>query len=208
MNPEFLVNLLRSPFYRMYIDVVSTGSIRDRLYFRDLRTIRVPVVSPTEQVVISEIVHRGERETRRLVDEITRQKALATGRLHGLVNACSTYASDAVDPEAAFKVLTDQWRRETGHYSSISRKVQHPAYQRIIAMKESAIPLILRELRERPAHWFVALRAITGFSPDSGSAGLKSATEAWLRWGKEHGYINDDDQLPAAMILRYIGPPD
>ena len=42
MDPEFLVHLLRSPFYRMYIDVITTGSIRDRLYFRHLETIRVP----------------------------------------------------------------------------------------------------------------------------------------------------------------------
>ena len=42
LNPDFLVDLLRSPFYRMYINVITTGSIRNRLYFRDLQKIRTP----------------------------------------------------------------------------------------------------------------------------------------------------------------------
>jgi len=41
----------------------------------------------------------------------------------------------------------EQWRRETGMHSSVTKKVQHPAYRKIIDMGEKALPWILRELR-------------------------------------------------------------
>lgn len=190
LKPEFLLNLLRAPFYRMYIDVVSTGSIRDRLHPRDLRKMRVPEVSRSEQVVVSEIVRRTEDELRRLQEDAVNQRAVATGRLHKLVNASAALASDTENLEAAFATLADQWRRETAMYSSIQKKVEHLAYQKIIAMGEDAVPLILRELEARPAYWFAALKAITKASPTGIGSGLKQATTTWLRWGKKQGYID------------------
>jgi hypothetical protein len=93
--------------------------------------------------------------------------------------------------EASFREHAEQWRRETGMDSSISKKVQHPAYQSIIALGEKALPLILRELRDRPAHWFSALKAIANESPllpDEGT-NPKRARAAWLKWGQERGLI-------------------
>ncbi len=53
-----------------------------------------------------------------------------------------------------------------------------------------AIPLILRDLRQQPDHWFWALRSITGENPiqpkDRGRV-VKMA-EAWLEWGRQRGY--------------------
>jgi hypothetical protein len=61
-------------------------------------------------------------------------------------------------------------------------------------MGPDAIPLILRELQRRPEHWFWALNAITREDPiDPEYAGnVRKMTQAWLEWGRERGYIDDD----------------
>lgn len=93
--------------------------------------------------------------------------------------------------ELLFNALTKEWYRETSMFSSISKKVMHPAYQQIIGMGEQAVPLILHELQRRPAHWFEALRAITGDSPvPPEHAGIVRIMAAdWIEWGKRRGYI-------------------
>ena len=70
--------------------------------------------------------------------------------------------------------------------------VMHSAYQRIIGMGSTAIPLILEELRHESDHWFWALRAITGENPvEEGDQGRVShMRQAWLDWGTDKGYIS------------------
>ncbi len=57
-------------------------------------------------------------------------------------------------------------------------------------MGPAIIPFLFRELEKRTGHWHRALRRITGADPvppaDRGNIG--KIAEAWLRWGKEHGY--------------------
>ena len=89
-----------------------------------------------------------------------------------------------------FVALAEQWRRDTRHLSQVTRKVAHPAYLRITGMGEAVVPLLLEELRERPAHWFAALRATTNFDPSPAEANPSQAREAWLEWGKSQGYID------------------
>lgn len=102
----------------------------------------------------------------------------------------STSQENDADHSQKFQSLANQWRKETRHLSLISDIVLNTAYQQIIGMGASAIPLILQELKEQPDHWFWALRSIVGESPipaaDRGR--LSKMTEAWLAWGKEHGY--------------------
>jgi len=89
-----------------------------------------------------------------------------------------------------FNELADQWEDETWAYSFVERKVLHPAYQRIIGMGRDAVPLILRRLQEQgPDHWFWALEMITGENPAEGTDNMEGATDAWLAWGREIGYI-------------------
>ncbi len=193
LNPEFLLALLRSPFYRMYIDWGTTGSIRNRLYLPDLRGIRIPAeVSPKQQALIAETARRNEEETTDLLRRITEGRQIVVDGIHALIEGAETRQPAKADADIRewFASLAEQWRRETGPYSSISRKVKHPAYQKIIAMGEPAIPLILREMRERPGHWFTALRAIVRTPPPNEGADIGRATGAWLEWGKEHGYLD------------------
>lgn len=88
-----------------------------------------------------------------------------------------------------FRVLAEKWISETEHTSSIKKACMHPAYQRIIGMGRNAIPLLLRELQDNPDHWFWALHAITGEDPGQDEDTFDGAVRAWLRWGREKGFI-------------------
>jgi hypothetical protein len=96
-----------------------------------------------------------------------------------------------VSPELGrkFTELAERWRRETAVLSNVHRIVLHSAYQRIIGLGPVAIPLILKELSERPGHWFWALKAITGEDPVTPGATFKEAVDTWLDWGRARGYI-------------------
>ena len=76
-------------------------------------------------------------------------------------------------------------------YSLVTKKAMHPAYQQIIGMGKTAIPLILFEMMAKPGHWFWALKSITGEDPVSPEqrGDVNEMTQAWLRWGKEKRYI-------------------
>ena len=100
-------------------------------------------------------------------------------------------AEGHVDIETAFHRLAEEWRRETGHLSSITAKSVHPAYQRMIGMGRDVVPLILHDLEREPDHWFWALSAITGEDPiPSEHAGdMDKMAADWIRFGKDRGYL-------------------
>ena len=83
-----------------------------------------------------------------------------------------------------------RWRRETRHWSSLTKMVMHPSYRRIMGMGPDALPFILRELREHPDHWFVALNAITGEDPVPPDSTFDQAVSAWIVWGMKNGYLH------------------
>lgn len=95
------------------------------------------------------------------------------------------------NPALRFNTLKTEWESETAHLSSITEISIHPAYQQIIGMGTIALPYIMDALRKKPGHWFWALKAITGEDPVSPSerGKIKQMAEAWLKWGKEQGYI-------------------
>jgi len=90
--------------------------------------------------------------------------------------------------EERIKRLVDTWRKETGHLSSIDRKVLHPAYQEIISTGERGLPFILRELKSRGGHWFWALRFMAGVDPGVPNQTVEELRNSWLAWGKKKGY--------------------
>ena len=88
-----------------------------------------------------------------------------------------------------FRSLADNWRTERGITSSVTKMVLCPSYQRIIAMGEKAVPLILREMESEgddPDHWFWALEMITGEDPVPAQAygDTVQMAQAWLDWAK------------------------
>ena len=113
-----------------------------------------------------------------------------TYNISGL-NATFSYPIwETAEIELTFLELAEQWRRETGMMSLVTKMSMHPAYQRIIGMGQAVVPLILRELEQEPDHWFWALQAITGANPvrSEQRGRLKKMAEAWIQWGRENGY--------------------
>jgi hypothetical protein len=96
------------------------------------------------------------------------------------------------DPRQRFVRLVGEWKAGRGHSSKLKDLAMHPAYQQIIGMGESAVPLLLEEMKERPDQWDWALRAITGDDPvpHESWGKLTEIAAAWNAWGKERGYIN------------------
>jgi len=89
-----------------------------------------------------------------------------------------------------FRRLEATWTAETGYLSSYTDIVQHAAFQEIVRMGEAVVPLMLRDLEERPRLWVWALPEITGVDPVAPDDGgnIAKMSEAWLRWGRANGY--------------------
>lgn len=110
-------------------------------------------------------------------------------------NEISTHDSESItrqrsEPVLHFSILKAEWEADTALLSSTTEMALHPAYQQIIGMGNVVIPLILGELKEKPGHWFWALKAITGEDPvlPSQRGRIKEMTKMWLCWGREKGY--------------------
>ena len=96
--------------------------------------------------------------------------------------------------EALFREQVKNWKRETGHLSSITKAISHPSYLRIIGLARSSSGheierLLLKELDSEPNHWFDALTAITGEDPVKPEHDFDEAVMAWLSWGRERSII-------------------
>lgn len=94
-----------------------------------------------------------------------------------------------------FERLVAEWHDETDVYSSLLKVISHPAYLKIIAMGDVAIPMILQEMKSGPGHWFPAIEALTvdlramGEEPAKGSSTSSEARAAWVLWGESKGYL-------------------
>lgn len=93
--------------------------------------------------------------------------------------------------ELEFNFLTNGWKKDTWYMSSPIAIAEHPSYQAIVGKGQSVLPMILRDLEDSRAQWFVALRQITGESPvqPEERGNIDAMTSAWLAWGKERQYI-------------------
>jgi hypothetical protein len=91
--------------------------------------------------------------------------------------------------EGVFRDLVEKWRAETWFMSSIRKRISHLDYLSIIGLGPAAVPLLLRELEQAPDHWFWALQAITREDPAPPEADFDQMRNAWLAWGRQHGYL-------------------
>ena len=92
---------------------------------------------------------------------------------------------DATDIADQFRTLAARWKAETALLSSTTAMVAYPAYQAIIALGPPVVPLLLRDLEREPAHWFEALKAITGEDPVPPKewGRVPAMAARWLAWG-------------------------
>jgi len=79
IDSEYLVGLLRTPFYKMYIDVLTTGSIRDRLYPAHLQGMRIPQSLGKDRKEVKNLQRDVDKELSRSAD--------AMSALEGQLNA-------------------------------------------------------------------------------------------------------------------------
>lgn len=123
--------------------------------------------------------------------ECEESRTINEGYKRSIEHSSEPITGQWVYPKIKFLILKAQWERETAMLSSVNEKAMHPAYQQIVGMGQTAIPLILSEMKRKPGHWFWALKAITGEDPilPEQRGRIKEMTEAWLRWGREHGYL-------------------
>ncbi|MCA2008510.1 N-6 DNA methylase [Tritonibacter mobilis] len=77
LDAEYLIGLLRTPFYKLYIDIITTGSIRDRLYPKDLQRILVPKSKRQQQTAIKQL--QGKID-----EEYVRSSEALVGHVRGL----------------------------------------------------------------------------------------------------------------------------
>src|SRR5438034_10855059 len=75
----------------------------------------------------------------------------------------SAFAAETI--EKRFRRLESLWTAETGHLSSTTKIVDHPAFLEILTLGPAVIPLMLRDLEARPRLWVWALPRIVGFDP-------------------------------------------
>lgn len=88
-----------------------------------------------------------------------------------------------------FNIYSTQWKKDCLIESSVAHMAMHPDYQRIIGLGLQALPEIFNDLQQKPDHWFWALNAIVGHDIAEGTETIEEASTAWLKWGKEHGYL-------------------
>ena len=88
-----------------------------------------------------------------------------------------------------FQELAARWRLATEQSSDPYEKIAHPAHLRIIGLGPDVLPLVFVELAERGGLWFWALEALTGDDPVPEQATMKEVREAWLTYGRQHGYV-------------------
>jgi hypothetical protein len=137
------------------------------------------------------IVERYVRRERELVAHARRLGEIAL-ELQEKEERANQSKAQKIHPssEQKFRRLADEWRKDTKHTSSVDEMVLHPNYLKIIAMGEEAIPLLLRELEQRPDHWLVALNILTDKDPSSPEDTFNEAVQSWIAWGKQAGHIS------------------
>jgi len=205
VNRKYVQEFLKSEYGQIQMLRHVNGSTgQTELLIDDISSLRVPmpdadlqtkIVEAMEQarVQITELTNRAKY----LRDSGAAMLAAARTRMIGMLSgegadedhAGRLPASASDDLPSRFRAYADAWHRQTRHLSSVSKTVSHPAYQAIIDMGESAVPLLLVELRDRPDHWLVALNRITREDPAKPGSTFREAVDAWLAWGRQQGYL-------------------
>jgi len=86
-EPDFLVEFIKSPFYKMYIDVISTGSIRDSLSLDILKSMKFPKVDKETQTKIFSLIKSEKTEIQSLNGNINNKKEEIINELHNLIQS-------------------------------------------------------------------------------------------------------------------------
>lgn len=70
LNPLFLVNLLKTPFYKLYMNLITTGSIRDNLDYDLLENITIPSLDSGDQLQVVNNSKKYQEKIQTMQNEI------------------------------------------------------------------------------------------------------------------------------------------
>ncbi len=210
VNRDYVEEFLKSEYGQIQMLRQVLGSTgQTELLTEDIAGLRIPLPEPHVQALIVAEMQQARLRSKELADgsKYLRDRsaallASARGRMISRLSGQSVDASDdsnantseltgadGDDLAVKFRAYAETWRRETLHVSSLTKITSHPAYQAIISMGKPVLPLLLDELRVRPDHWLVALHEITVVDPAAPGSSFSEAVEAWLKWGRENGYL-------------------
>lgn len=126
------------------------------------------------------------------VEESLKGRAIAghKWRIPEQIRLVLSELSSGINEEQEFDRLKSQWKSECVFLSSISDITSSESYQKIIELGDSVVPLILRELKNDPDHWFVALYEITGVNPISPehAGNIQLMAKDWIDWAQREGH--------------------
>jgi hypothetical protein len=91
--------------------------------------------------------------------------------------------SEKAELETIFNGLSKIWKDATGGLSLTTRRFSHPTYKAILRLGPEAVPLMLKELQQRPDWWFDALEFLTKENPAKPTDSFEDAVSAWIDWG-------------------------
>lgn len=82
------------------------------------------------------------------------------------------------DHRRLFNQQKEQWERETANVSSVTRIILNEAYQRIIGMGPTALPMIFSALKAEGGLWFSCLEIYNGFRSGDGARTRRHGSNA------------------------------
>ncbi len=89
-----------------------------------------------------------------------------------------------------FASCASQWRRETSHYSSTSRKRRNRSYYEMLSLGEEIIPFALERLRDGEYAFYLVLFDLVKRPPKVETLGdMDGIRKAWLDWGETRGLV-------------------
>lgn len=93
--------------------------------------------------------------------------------------------------EQRFEELAAAWEAhldEERASSNPARKVQHPAFDDIVALGDAAVPLVMARYESGSLFWGAVLARITGLSAhgDGVTGNLRETRQRWLAWWQEN----------------------
>jgi hypothetical protein len=85
--------------------------------------------------------------------------------------------------EIVYKKLYQLWRDETINISSM-KKFDNKYYKIIISLGRNIVPVLIEQLREGPAHLYIALQQITGVNPIKKEhyGNMHEMANDWICW--------------------------
>jgi hypothetical protein len=119
----------------------------------------------------------------RVITRSNPMKPEHTGHLHEIAADWIEWYDQAC-LKNTFQKYFKKWKKETLNTSSSDDMFENPNYQAIINLGWKVVPFIIEQLKEKPAHLFMALTAITGATPviPNHVGRLYDMANDWIKW--------------------------